>query len=139
MRTALLVIASMMFMSACEAPTTPAERDLGQSNRVEASESISARPTSRWSRFSELDLWSYIVRHDTTITVGIKNPTALRGFFGAKMLLDDEEYAAARQTFVGVAGVSVVDAHPILPALRLKVGSLEALEQLFRSRFIDYV
>lgn len=84
-------------------------------------------------------IWEYVLRADSTVTIGVKSPGAARGIFRGRRLVSDSTWKGAREVLEHNPRVRVVDVGEYLPILRIKVSSAEAMAWLSTLPFVDYV
>jgi hypothetical protein len=93
-----------------------------------------------WALASDSALWAAAAKYDSVFMVGLKRPGTNRGFYRGKTLIDP----ASRKAAVG----SLRALHPrgviwedtvMLPQIKLRLPTLDALSKVRRLPFIDYI
>ncbi|HEX8905715.1 MAG TPA: hypothetical protein VF771_12765, partial [Longimicrobiaceae bacterium] len=139
--TAPLAAAALAALAACSddapaplAPSTPpAARAAGQ---------IPTRAQERPGTFVDLSdeaLWTHVAAGGGVATVGLKAPGAPRGFYKGQVLVDAPTWSQASRAVLAQPGVTLLQRDELLPTLRVRLESLEALRAVRKLGFVDYV
>jgi hypothetical protein len=131
--------AGLLALAACDDPTglsTPATPNAGRTPATV--QGVPVRE-NRWMTISDADLWSYITQHDTAVVVGVKAPGTARGMYRAQRLVSDAVWQGAVKTLTTAHGGTVLNVDKVIPAVLIRVASVEQLRKLRAHPFIDYI
>lgn len=135
----LLAALTLLLAAGCEDLTSPPAQPTPGAPMLQVNPDEVPQRQNRWMNITSPELWAYITQHDTTITLGVKAPGSVRGIYRSRRLVPDAVWRQAVESLTTAHGGRVLQVDGVLPALRLRVTSLEQLEQLRRLPFVDYV
>jgi hypothetical protein len=93
----------------------------------------------RWSELTDDALWSSIVKADSIADVGLRRPSESSGLDRGQVILNREQRAPFVQLIRDDRSVRITFEDTLLPLLRVRVSSLEALKRLRQQPFVTYV
>lgn len=93
----------------------------------------------QWSTQPDSMLFAHTATLDTVFAVGIKAPGARRGVYRGRWLVDLATWRNAHSSLAGRNGIRLVAIDTLLPIVRLKIPTVEALAAIRKLPFVDYV
>ncbi|HSU16971.1 S8/S53 family peptidase [Longimicrobium sp.] len=140
--TASLAAAALVVLAACSddarTPLAPAAAPAA----ARAAGQIPTRAQERPGTFverSDRALWQDVAAGGGVATVGLKAPGAPRGFYHGKVLVDRPTWSQADHAVLAQKGVTLLQRDDLLPTLKVRLESLEALSAVRKLGFVDYV
>lgn len=111
------------------------------SAQIDFSTNVSAGQSAplNWSEASVADLWYAVKRSDSLVDVGVTRPGVNRGFENGKVLVPASEQNVSREKLQGYISGRVVSFDDKLATARIRLRSLDDLEILLASPFVDFV
>ncbi len=141
-RLALAGAGSFALIACGDDPVVPAGRP-ESSNTPPPSASVSLNQSRdglvHWSEVSDSELWKEITKSNRFAQVGLRRPGLPHGMANGRVLLSREERDLAQKAVERVADVSLVAADTLLPNLRVRVGSIQALHALRGNAHVSFV
>lgn len=135
----LVAAATVLAIAACDDPTGLTSADEAKIQRAPATiQGIPVRD-NRWITISDAELWAYIIERDSTIVLGVKAPGSARGIYRAHRLVPDAVWQRAVERLADGHGANVLDVDQVIPAVRIRVSSIDQLRALRALPFVDYV
>lgn len=96
--------------------------------------------TVGWAALSDSTLWATIVRTDTVVVVGLKEPGSQRGVERGRSVVSRARWTSAIQALGADTRNRLVSSDTVrLPFARLKPADVAALAAIRRLPFVDYV
>lgn len=93
----------------------------------------------RFRDFSDEALWKSIVQADSVADIGLKAENLEKGLMAGVVRISRLQREFARSAIDSIAGTLVIESDTLLPVVRLKIESVEALKSLRRLKWIEYV
>ena len=139
--TATLATAALWALAACsgDAPTSAAPPS---PSAARVAGPIPTRAQERPGTLIELSdaaLWRHVEAGGGVATVGLKAPGAPRGFYRGHVLVDRPTWSQADRAVLAQQGVTLLQRDDLLPTLKVRFESQDALAAVRRLGFVDYV
>lgn len=93
----------------------------------------------RGKALSDPEMWDVTAKMDTTFAVGLKQPGTRRGVYHGEWFVSTTDVAQYKQAIQSLPAVELVSASALIPMLRLKARSVEALQRIRALPFVDYI
>lgn len=131
----LLVVASCKSDDVTRSTDAPGAKQLAQASVTEPQ-----RDTVGWAALSDSTLWATIVRTDTVVVVGLKEPGSQRGVVRGRSVVSRARWKSAIQALGADTRNRIVSRDTVrLPVVRIKPADVAALAAFRRLAFVDYV
>ncbi|MFN8571239.1 MAG: S8/S53 family peptidase [Gemmatimonadaceae bacterium] len=135
----LLMGASSLVLIACtDEPVAPARTNAPPAASIVSSNS-QRDGLVHWNDVSDGALWKELAKSGRYAQVGLKRRDQRHGMANGRVLLSRDEWAQARAAVGQVGDVSLASADTLLPHLRVRVGSVEALHALRTHPNVSFV
>jgi subtilisin family serine protease len=93
----------------------------------------------RWSDLDDDSLWVHVENVAGLVEAGLRQPGRRTGMQRGRVVVSAADQAAARAAVSALPGVELLAADTLLPIIKLRVGSPEALGRLRRLPHLEYV
>ncbi|HEX8242600.1 MAG TPA: S8/S53 family peptidase [Longimicrobium sp.] len=140
--TATLAAAALFALAACSDDTQTPLAPAANPAAARAAGQIPTRAQERPGTFADMAddaLWTHVAAGGGVVTVGLKAPGAPRGFYKGKVLVDAPTWSQASHAVLAQQGVTLLQRDDLLPTLKVRLESADALRAVRRLGFVDYV
>lgn len=141
----LLPAAALLLIVACSDVTAPPQEAASIQTEPLQARQAGPIPTraeenpSGWASETDEELWELISSRGAVAVVGLRTPGSPRGSWQGKLLLSRAEFVGGRRAVSATHDVTLLAEDSLVAAVMVKLGNIEALRQLRRLPFVDYV
>ena len=128
-----------LVLTACSPDSDQATLPLGPQLQRVAETEVRNDAILDWSTLSDSALWSYVVKADSLVDVGLKLPGAAYGMTRGRVLLSRDERLSSSQALTAIPGVVLLSSDTLLPIASVRLKSERALSLLREVPTVSYV
>jgi serine protease len=136
---------ALTLLAACQdGPTSPSPAAARQPSAQAAARGAEVPPRGEteggaWAALPDDALWAKVERSGGVALVGLRAPGQVRGVYQGRVLATPAQAAEARHAVTDRPGVQLLDEHPRLPMVRVRIRDAATLAGIRRLGVVDYL